>query len=43
MFEAYGNGAHEEAWAICLSAVSGLDWAACRAVLEQRLPGELRQ
>ena len=35
-FEAYGNGDHEGAWAIFLSAVSGLDWATCRALLEKR-------
>ena len=38
-FEAYGNGDHEGALAIFMSAVSGLDWATCRAVLEARLPG----
>jgi pimeloyl-ACP methyl ester carboxylesterase len=42
-FEAYGNGDHEGAWAIFLSAASGLDWAACRAVLEDRIPGAVAQ
>jgi len=42
-FEAYGNGDHEAAWAICLSTVSGLDWADCRAMLEARLPGAVAQ
>jgi pimeloyl-ACP methyl ester carboxylesterase len=38
-FEAYGSGDHEGALAMFLSAVSGLDWATCRAVLEARVPG----
>ena len=38
-FEAYGSGDHEAAWAIFLSAASGLDWATCRALLEQADPG----
>jgi pimeloyl-ACP methyl ester carboxylesterase len=42
-FEAYGNGDHDEAWAMFLSAASGLDWPACRAVLEERIPGVLAQ
>jgi pimeloyl-ACP methyl ester carboxylesterase len=42
-FEAYGNGDHEAAWAIFLSAASGLDWPACRAVLENRIPGVVAQ
>jgi pimeloyl-ACP methyl ester carboxylesterase len=42
-FEAYGNGDHEGAWAIFLSAASGLDWAACRALLEDRIPGVVAQ
>jgi pimeloyl-ACP methyl ester carboxylesterase len=42
-FEAYGNGDHESAWAIFLSAASGLDWATCRAVLEKRIPGAVAQ
>jgi pimeloyl-ACP methyl ester carboxylesterase len=42
-FEAYGRGDHEQAWASFLSAASGLDWAACRALLEQRIPGIVAQ
>ena len=42
-FEAYGNGDHESALAIFMSVVSGLDWATCRAVLEERLPGSVAQ
>jgi len=42
-FEAYGSGDHEGALAIFMSAVSGLDWATCRVVLEDRLPGAVAQ
>jgi pimeloyl-ACP methyl ester carboxylesterase len=42
-FEAYGSGDHEAAWAIFLSVGSGLDWATCRALLEERLPGAVEQ
>jgi pimeloyl-ACP methyl ester carboxylesterase len=42
-FEAYGSGDHEGALAIFMSAVSGLDWPTCRAVLEERLPGAVAQ
>ena len=42
-FEAYANGDHEQALAIFMSAVSGLDWTTCRAVLEQLLPGAVAQ
>ena len=42
-FEAYGSGDHEGAFAIFMSAVSGLDWATCRAVLEAHLPGAVAQ
>jgi pimeloyl-ACP methyl ester carboxylesterase len=42
-FEAYGTGDHEGALAIFMSAVSGLDWATCRAVLEEHLPGAVAQ
>jgi pimeloyl-ACP methyl ester carboxylesterase len=42
-FEAYGNGDHERAWALFLSAATGLDWATCRAVLEERIPGAVAQ
>src|SRR3954465_3472219 len=40
-FEAYGSGDHEGAWAIFLSAASGLDWATCRTLLERRIPGSV--
>jgi pimeloyl-ACP methyl ester carboxylesterase len=42
-FEAYGRGDHEAAWAIFLSVGSGLDWATCRALLDERLPGAVAQ
>jgi pimeloyl-ACP methyl ester carboxylesterase len=42
-FEAYGIGDHEEAWAIFLSAASGLEGDTCRAVLEARIPGMFAQ
>ncbi|GAB3314987.1 hypothetical protein GCM10027451_30460 [Geodermatophilus aquaeductus] len=42
-FEAYGSGNHERAWALFLSAASGLDWATCEAVLEARIPGVVGQ
>ena len=42
-FEAYGSGDHEGALAIFMSVVSGLDWATCRAVLEERVPGAVAQ
>ena len=38
-FEAYANGDHETALAIFLDLVGGVDWASCRAVLDERLPG----
>jgi len=36
---AYERGDAEGAVALFLSAVSGLDWATCRALLEERTPG----
>ncbi|HLM06383.1 MAG TPA: alpha/beta hydrolase [Blastococcus sp.] len=42
-FEAYGTGDHEAAWAMFLSAATGLDWATCRSVLEERIPGSVAQ
>jgi pimeloyl-ACP methyl ester carboxylesterase len=42
-FEAYRKGDHEEAWAVFLSAASGLDRATCRALLEARIPGAVAQ
>ncbi len=38
-FEAYAAGQHETALAVFMSAVSGLDWEACRTVLERQVPG----
>ena len=37
-FEAYGSGDHAGALAIFMSTVSGLDWADCQALLEERCP-----
>lgn len=42
-FEAYGHGDHERALAIFMSVVSGLDWATCRALLDERIPGAVAQ
>ena len=42
-FEAYAAGQHEAALAAFMSAVSGLEWAACRAVLDTRVPGAVAQ
>lgn len=42
-FEAYGAGQHETAVAAFMSAVSGLEWEACRAVLDDRVPGAVPQ
>jgi pimeloyl-ACP methyl ester carboxylesterase len=41
--EAYAAGDHEKAVAIFLSAASGLDWEACRSVLEKHAPGTVAQ
>jgi pimeloyl-ACP methyl ester carboxylesterase len=38
-FEAYAAGQHEKALAVFMGAVSGLEWEACRALLERRVPG----
>jgi len=42
-FEAYASGRHETAVAAFMSAVSGLEWEACRAVLDDRVPGAVPQ
>src|SRR3954471_24854526 len=42
-FEAYASGDPEAALAIFLSGVGGVDWATCRALLEERLPGAVAQ
>jgi pimeloyl-ACP methyl ester carboxylesterase len=41
--EAYRDGDPEEALAIFLSVVSGADWATCRTLLDERLPGAVAQ
>jgi 3-oxoadipate enol-lactonase len=38
-FEAYAAGEHETALGLFMSAVSGLEWKACRALVEERIPG----
>ncbi|HEY5878840.1 MAG TPA: alpha/beta hydrolase [Nakamurella sp.] len=42
-FAAYERGEPEEALALFMSVVSGLDWPTCRDVLDQRVPGALTQ
>jgi pimeloyl-ACP methyl ester carboxylesterase len=42
-FEAYANGDHEQAWALFLTAATGLDWASCRTLLEEQIPGVVAQ
>ena len=43
VFEAYRNGDHSAAFAMFVSAASGLDWDTCRALLEERIPGVVAQ
>ena len=43
VFEAYGSGDHSGAFAMFVTAASGLDWDECRALLEKRIPGVVRQ
>ena len=43
VFEAYGNGDHSGAFAMFVAAASGLEWEACRALLEERIPGVVAQ
>jgi pimeloyl-ACP methyl ester carboxylesterase len=38
-FAAYTAGRHDTALAAFMTAVSGLEWDACRSVLERRVPG----
>ena len=40
-FEAYAAGDRETALAVFMSAVSGLEWNACRTVLDSRVPGSV--
>jgi pimeloyl-ACP methyl ester carboxylesterase len=42
-FAAYAAGQHETALATFMSAASGLEWEACRAVLDERVPGAIPQ
>jgi pimeloyl-ACP methyl ester carboxylesterase len=42
-FEAYESGDHSGALALFMSAVSGLAWPTCEAVLEERAPGAVAQ
>jgi pimeloyl-ACP methyl ester carboxylesterase len=42
-FEAYADGDHEGAWALFLTAATGLDWPTCRTTLENRIPGAVAQ
>ena len=43
VFEAYRSGDHSGAFAMFVAAASGLDWATCRALLEERIPGVVTQ
>jgi pimeloyl-ACP methyl ester carboxylesterase len=43
VFEAYASGDHSHAFAMFVAAASGLDWEACRALLEERIPGVVTQ
>ena len=43
VFEAYRSGDHSGAFAMFVAAASGLDWDACRALLEERIPGVVAQ
>jgi pimeloyl-ACP methyl ester carboxylesterase len=42
-FEAYAGGDHAGAFAMFMTAASGLDWATCCALLDERLPGTIVQ
>jgi pimeloyl-ACP methyl ester carboxylesterase len=42
-FEAYASGDPAAALEMFMSAVSGLDWATCRSLLEERVPGAVAQ
>jgi len=43
VFEAYESGDHSRAFAMFVSAASGLEWERCRALLEERIPGVVTQ
>lgn len=42
-FAAYAAGQHETALAAFMGAASGLEWDACRAVLDERIPGAVAE
>jgi pimeloyl-ACP methyl ester carboxylesterase len=42
-FEAYASGDHARALSMFMTAVSGLDWSTCSALLEERIPGSVTQ
>jgi pimeloyl-ACP methyl ester carboxylesterase len=43
VFEAYRSGDHAAAFAMFAAAASGLDWHACRTLLEDQIPGVVTQ
>ena len=43
VFEAYESGNHSGAFAMFVATASGLEWEACRALLEERIPGVVAQ
>jgi len=43
VFEAYESGDHSGAFAMFVTAASGLDWEECRTLLEERIPGVVTQ
>ncbi len=43
VFELYAAGNHEAALSAFMSAVSGLEWQECRALLDERVPGAIAQ
>jgi pimeloyl-ACP methyl ester carboxylesterase len=43
VFEAYESSDHSGAFAMFVTAASGLDWEECRALLEERIPGVVTQ
>jgi pimeloyl-ACP methyl ester carboxylesterase len=43
VFEAYRRGDHAGAFAMFVAAASGLDWQACRALLDEQIPGVVTQ
>jgi pimeloyl-ACP methyl ester carboxylesterase len=43
VIEAYGRGDHSGAFAMFVTAASGLEWEQCRALLEERIPGVVTQ